>query len=382
MSSDRKTYWIDINRFDKKPNKSVLLEMVSALNDLGRHTEILTGYGDEKYQPQNNVKLNYFDAINAGGLFRISLQLKILLWIITQGRKQDVYILPPSILYLSPMMWLFGRRNIHLDIRSFHVDIHSLKDRLGNLLFWTIPLRLFGKMPKGYSFITERLRLAVESDVSLGSTDYAIWQSGANVEHFKVKNIQNKNSQEKFILFYHGTVSDNRGVYRVIQALAKVEASKRQNIQYVIVGSGPGYARLSTVVEEEGLEDNVLLKGRIPYEDIPLAIAEADCCICPLPALPEWDMSSPLKLMEYMASAKPMILTPIPAHKDVLDDQSFVVWSDGDSLDDLAKAITQAYDHRAEISVAAMGAPEIVSLNYEWRAQGKKLASYLGKTFD
>ena len=381
MGYDRKTYWIDINRFDKKPNKSVLLEMVSALNQLACPTEILTGYGDEKYQPENNVTLNYFQAINISGLFRFSLQLNILFWIVTCGRKNDIYILPPSILYLSPVMWLFGRRNIHLDIRSFHVDIHSFKDRLGNLLFWTIPLRLFGQMPRGYSFITERLRLAVEHDVSLGSESYAIWQSGANVDHFKVKNDKLNRHEEKFILFYHGTVSDNRRVYRVIQALSKVEASKRQNIQYVIVGSGPGYARLSTIVKEEGLEKNVQLRGRIPYENISLEIAESDCCICPLPALPEWDMSSPLKLMEYMASAKPMILTPIAAHKDVLDDEAFVIWTDGDSLDDLAKAITQAYDRRLEITEAAAEGPEIVSRNYEWRAQGEKLASYLNKTF-
>ncbi len=67
--------------------------------------------------------------------------------------------------------------------------------------------------------------------------------------------------------------------------------------------------------EALGVDDQVQFRGFVPYEHVADEIAQADVCICPLPDRLEWNVSSPLKVFEYMACAKPMILTPIPAPK-------------------------------------------------------------------
>jgi glycosyltransferase involved in cell wall biosynthesis len=106
-------------------------------------------------------------------------------------------------------------------------------------------------------------------------------------------------------------------------------------------------------------------------------IAEADVCICPLPDRLEWNVSSPLKVFEYMACSKPMILTPIPAHEDVVGGSRFVVWTQGFEPKDFRDAILQAVARRDDLKVAAAGAPDVIKGRYEWCAQANNLHRYL-----
>ena len=382
MDRKKKIFWIDLNRFDLKTDKSTWLEMAEALQSQGYDVEILTGYGKEKYYPKGGkANIRYFRAIKIGTLYRFSLLLNILTWILLNTHSRDIYILSPSALLIAPFLRLFFRSNIHLDIRSPHVDIHSWKDKLDYWIFWSLSMKLCGRLPRGYSFITERLRLAVEKEFKLGCKHYVIWQSGVNTQLFEPPTACHNQSKD-FVLYYHGTISENRGVSRVVQALARLSGHYREHVRFIVIGSGSGYAKLRDLAAEEGLMNRIVLKGFLPYEQVPTEIAHADCCISPLPDCPEWNMSSPLKIFEYMASGKPMILTPIPAHQDVVQDGSFAVWTAGDSVEDFVRAIEYAYDNREKISHAAKEAAVFAREHYDWRSQGEKLAAYLRTTFE
>jgi tRNA/tmRNA/rRNA uracil-C5-methylase (TrmA/RlmC/RlmD family) len=82
-----------------------------------------------------------------------------------------------------------------------------------------------------------------------------------------------------------------------------------------------------------------------------------------------------------MASSKPLILTPILAHKNILTDQDFVVWSQGDQVENFVDAIKYAFDNREFLETAAKIAPDFVKNKYDWLCQGKKLADYLNSIF-
>lgn len=381
MGRKTKIYWVDLNRFDSKPDKSTWLEMGDALFQNGYEVEILTGYGQSKYYPEGrNTRIRYFGSIERGGLFRISLLLHILGWLLRHMAARDICILSPNALFMAPFLRLFFKKNLHLDIRSVLVDIYSFKDKLDHVLYWKMSMRLFSPFTTGRSFITERLRLSVEEE--FGKTDgrYVIWESGVNTDLFQSQSAY-KNPSADFVLFYHGTITRNRGISRVVRALALLPVGCREHIRFVVVGAGSGAADLKEVAVEVGVERQTELRGLVPYEQIPGEIAQADCCICPLLARPEWDVSSPLKVFEYLASGKPIILTPIPAHKDVAAEQEYIVWTDGDSVEDFARAIESAYKNRERLALAAQQGPAFVREHYDWKSQGRKLANYLRATF-
>ena len=117
--------------------------------------------------------------------------------------------------------------------------------------------------------------------------------------------------------------------------------------------------------------------GTVPYEEVPAQIATADVCICPLPERLEWKVSSPLKVFEYLASAKPMILTPIPAHRDLVPDSGFVVWTAGAEQRDFRRALLAAMAGHREMTAHAAAGPALVRDRFEWMTQARILSGHL-----
>jgi glycosyltransferase involved in cell wall biosynthesis len=379
----KRVFWVDHDRFDLKPDKSTWLEVSDVLTDRGYDVTILTGHGITKYFPrQHKVRLQYHSAFDVGLIFRISLLFNILVWLIRNSSRQDIVMLHPAGLIIAPFLRLFRRDRIHLDVRTVPVEIHNLKDKLDRLFYWKFSMRFFHKVARGYSFITLRLKDDVESEFKTKFNDFIIWQSGVNVERFIVKRLSVSNKNDKdFVLFYHGTISPNRGIDRVIEGISQVDERYRRHINFVIVGAGSALKDLELLVSRNGLGEVITFKGLVSYERIGYEIANSDCCICPLPTRREWDISSPIKVFEYMAAGKPMILTPINAHKDVAKGQEYVVWTKGDKAEHFKNAIEYAYENRIKLKKASCEARKFVKERYDWSIQGRRLAEYFGVKF-
>jgi glycosyltransferase involved in cell wall biosynthesis len=308
------------------------------------------------------------------------LLLNILVWLIRNSTRHDLIILHPDALLITPVLRLFGRSNIHLDIRTVPVEINSFKKKLDRWLFWTVPMASLMKMAQGYSFITDRLRKTIEKEFDTTFESYVLWTSGVNTDRFTPGRQAIKVGDE-WILFYHGTISEKRGIATVIRAMVDIQNDFQGRIRFVLFGGGPDLTALRKLSSELGLSEIVRFEGMHPYETIPDKLAQADICICPLPDRPEWNISSPIKVFEYMASGKPMILTPIASHMDVAEDMDFVVWTEGDRLEHFQRAIRHAFQNLDKLRESAKQAPEIAKRNFEWSIQGQRLAEYLEKSF-
>jgi glycosyltransferase involved in cell wall biosynthesis len=374
---------VEPDRFDIKLAKSTRLEIGEALIDQGYEVSILTGYAERPYKPKNSrLKVVSFHVLDMPFVFRWGLLLKILVWLVVNGRREDIIILSPEGLWLAPALRLRGMKNLHLDVRTLPLGVYTLKAYLDRLLFWRFTMGWLSRFAVGHSFITERLKCAMEQEFKRDFEDYVIWHSGVNTRMFSdaCASMENPNGNA-FSLFYHGSIYKGRGLRQLVRALSELQEPYASAVQLLIVGEGPGLVALKKEVKELGLEKKVIFKGRVPYEQIAGEVAQADCCICPLPDRPEWNVSSPLKVFEYMACGKPIIVTPIPAHRDVLEGQDFVVWSEGGASTDLKNAIEHAYDSRLRLARAAKHAPRIVRDRFDWSVQARRLANYLATRF-
>ena len=87
----------------------------------------------------------------------------------------------------------------------------------------------------------------------------------------------------------------------------KMSGYKRYKL--LIVGDGDAYEDLQSLSQ-----DQVILAGRKPYEEIPAYIAASDICL--LPANHQEKIMQnivPIKMYEYMAMGKPVVTTKLPA---------------------------------------------------------------------
>ena len=367
--------WLTPDRFDLKPNKSPWLEMAKGLSKHGHNVEILTSKSKTFVAKDSAQPITYVNALDFPLIFRFSVLLNMYFWLKKHANHDDIIIMNQDSLLIAPLLRKHGFKHIHLDIRTIPVDMHTIKDRLDRLLYWHVPLKLFGRVAQSYSFITDRLRQEVENEFDLKITDYAIWQSGVSTKAFFPKALSTIQAKTKFRLFYHGTISVNRGIGLVIEAVSLLDPSI--DLEFIIVGDGGGANELKLLAKELHLGDRVIFRGLLPYQEMVNEINQADVCICPLTDRLEWNVSSPLKVFEYMACAKPIILTPISAHKDVADGTSFVIWTDGYKPKDFKQAIVIAIEKQQILNDNAKQAPEIVKNNYEWQSQSEKLETHL-----
>lgn len=229
----------------------------------------------------------------------------------------------------------------------------------------------------GVTTITEVLRDDVCSENGLPPAAIAVWSSGVNVHHFQPLSADDLRRdlglEGKFIVFYHGSVNVNRGVIELAEAVQHLVDIP--DLRIMIVGGGDQWDTLRSIVREKRL-DQVMLKPGIPYAQIPAWIALADLCVVPLPDHPWWRVSSPLKLMEYLAMGKPVLLTDMRAHHAVIPDNDAFYIAEA-TADAFAAGIRLAMKQRSRFADLGEKGRKRAESELTWQKQAEILRDYL-----
>ena len=112
----------------------------------------------------------------------------------------------------------------------------------------------------------------------------------------------------KSILCYIGSLNPQDGVDYLLRSLRHLmHGLKRSDFYCVIMGTGDSLQDLRDLAGNLQLNGCVELTGFISDEDLQANLAAADICVDPDPSSPLNDVSTWIKVMEYMASAKPIV---------------------------------------------------------------------------
>jgi glycosyltransferase involved in cell wall biosynthesis len=144
-------------------------------------------------------------------------------------------------------------------------------------------------------------------------------------------------------------MTPGRGLFESIQAidLARIAGA---DVSLVLLGTGSAVPELKRLVVERGLQGHVQFVAPVPHARVPEFVHAADVGLVPLPPLWEWQISSPLKLAEYLCLGLPVVLTDIKAHRIVPSDAPFAFWAATADPPRLAAAIIAAYRRRTQLA--------------------------------
>jgi glycosyltransferase involved in cell wall biosynthesis len=133
--------------------------------------------------------------------------------------------------------------------------------------------------------------------------------------------ILRKKEEGCFIVCYTGWISEIRGLHLMLESLY-FAFMKDPEIIFVIAGSDDHYTReINKYFRERKFEKNVICLGKIEYDFIPGVIALSDVCLSILDDNRVYQMSPPQKVIEYMASGKPVIANRIQTHTMLITDE-------------------------------------------------------------
>jgi glycosyltransferase involved in cell wall biosynthesis len=112
----------------------------------------------------------------------------------------------------------------------------------------------------------------------------------------------------KTILCYIGSLNPQDGVDYLLRSLSHLRHQfNRDDFHCVIMGSGDSLADLRALARSLKLDGAVELTGFVPDEEMMQNLASADICVDPDPSSPLNDVSTWIKIMEYMACSKPIV---------------------------------------------------------------------------
>ncbi len=277
---------------------------------------------------------------------------------------------------LSSLSTLWRKRPLYLlDIRTVPVDVKPGFAGRQDVGRYKSALRLADRYCDGITAITPMLADTLRPVLKrLKNRRMGIWASGVELEQFDPKGLSKRSElglNDKYVIIYHGVISPNRGLQNVVRAMPEL-LSKFPDMVFLVVGEGEGRAELEQVARELGVSEKVVFTGKVPFEDIPEYVRAADVGILPFPNLEGWNVSSPIKLMEYLAMGLPIVLTDIPAHRLVIDQVGGAVFSLNDEPDNLAEAICKARNEGVKPA-----SRDVLEETISWNRQARNLIDFV-----
>ena len=112
----------------------------------------------------------------------------------------------------------------------------------------------------------------------------------------------------RVLLGYVGAINPQDGVDYMLRALDYLyRVLGRSDFHCVVIGDGDSVAALRELSASLGLADRVEFTGFIPDEDMLRSLSTVDIALDPNPSSPLNDVSTWIKVMEYMALGKPVV---------------------------------------------------------------------------
>jgi glycosyltransferase involved in cell wall biosynthesis len=110
-----------------------------------------------------------------------------------------------------------------------------------------------------------------------------------------------------YLVGYVGNMGAQEGLDILLEAAAHIKSLGRNDVHFTCVGGGPALADLRKVVKDKGLDDVVNFTGRIPDAEMLEILSTADVCVNPDKPCEMNDISTMIKITEYMALGKPIV---------------------------------------------------------------------------
>ena len=387
--------WVSPLLLDIQFHKTSRIEILRHLAELGYDVHLIAVQSKKRYSPKNQsidvvqIPLRFAPLISQiffGAITFLFLPLYIV------RKRPEFIIVEPNIGTLGfmwkPLLSRLMKFKVILDIRSTPVDITSGLRAYFKRFQFNISVLMAKKMFDGMTIITWAMRKEVSEKFDLDAESIGIWPDAASIELFThEKNVdyglklrKKFGLSSKFIIFCHGHIGLLRGALESSEAIVKTKKEYPDIVLFLLgTGAAATLNAIKNLIQKHGIEDRVILHEPVSYEDVPKYIAMCDVGIVPLPNIPIWRNQCPLKLLEYLAMKRTVIVTDIPANREIVGDRKCGIYVSSCDPAEIAEAMVFAYVNREKLEEWGKIGRMIVIQEYNWGKAAKDLETYLLK---
>ncbi len=381
MRDEMNIYWITkINK--KRFYKTSRIEVARALQDMGHKVTLIT----ERWigEQDNNENTIALPTVPTRIISRLLYGIILFFYLPVHLRKKkvDAIIIDGANIWMPFMLTTrFINITLIMDIRTLSTD----KELSRETLYYDTSLYFSKLIADGITTITPELKEFIEKKYRYQSKNIGIWTSGASKQFLEKplsKGILDKELEivsNKFYLMYHGTYEATRGLESVLDAIEKLPEENKTNLKFIIIGlNEKKIEELKKRCKEQSIHSIVKFITAVPYEAMPTYIDICDAGIIPLP--PKyiwWHVCAPMKTLEYLSRAKPIIASSIPFHQRIFEKGSCGILLESSDESDIKQAIITMMENRNQLEQLGKNGKAIIQKHFTWHHSAKDLINYI-----
>ncbi len=188
--------------------------------------------------------------------------------------------------------------------------------------------------------------------ITLGVPEEKIYfvPNGVDVKKFSPQSpnlkIQKKlDLEDKLVIGFIGSVTHYEGLDYLLKALAELKKTKLK-FKFVLVGDGKALPELKLLAYELNLEDVITFVGRVPHNEVKEYYSVIDVFPFPRTSAKVCQLVTPLKPFEVMAMGKLVLVSDIPALREmVIEGETGLVFKSED-VASLVKCLKEVDDNK------------------------------------
>jgi glycosyltransferase involved in cell wall biosynthesis len=179
-------------------------------------------------------------------------------------------------------------------------------------------------------------------------------------------------------LLYVGYLEHMRGLEVVIRSLPMLIA-KGINPLLMVVGDGEHRSGLEKLASSLGVESNLCFAGWVDQSYLPTIIAASDICLVPHYVTTHTDTTIPNKIFDYMAQAKPVVVSHAAALREIVEEYGCGVSYTDKSPAELAQKLLHLTDTTLRRKMGESGLKAVQQI-FNWDVDRRALLKAVGCT--
>ena len=127
-------------------------------------------------------------------------------------------------------------------------------------------------------------------------------------------------SNDEIRLIYAGSLSEDRGLFRMLKMLTKLPLSV--NVKLVLIGRFFPFAvqkQFEEAIKMYGLGKRVEYKGYLPHEKVIMHLQNSDIGLFLVSGMDRYKWGEPIKYFEYSLSGLPIVISDLPAKRALIE---------------------------------------------------------------
>jgi PEP-CTERM/exosortase A-associated glycosyltransferase len=149
----------------------------------------------------------------------------------------------------------------------------------------------------------------------------------------------------KTVIAFIGSFYAYEGLDLLVAAMPRLTAV-HPDIRLLLVGGGEVTDAIRQQVISLGLQDVVIMTGRVPYDEVESYYSVTDVLVYPRKSMRLTELVTPLKPLEAMAQKSMFLASDVGGHKELVKDGVTGALFKADDVDDLVRSLLRLLDQQ------------------------------------